>query len=68
MTDGNKMKDTHEKTQHKMHRACLLNSDEKYHDITDDNNTRTAVGCRHNMTEIHNDIRTTNRLHVNQRT
>lgn len=60
------MKDTHEKTQHKMHRACLLNSDEKYHGITDNNSTRTAVGCRPNMTEIHNDIRTTNRLHTSQ--
>jgi hypothetical protein len=60
------MKDTHEKTQYKMHRACLLDSDEKYHSITDTNSTRTAVSCRHNMTEINRDIRTTDRSHANQ--
>ena len=68
MTNWNKMKDTHEKTQHKMHKACLLNSDEKYHNITDDNSTRTAVGCRPNITKIHRHIRTANRSHINQRT
>ena len=51
-----------------MHKACLINPDEKYHCSDDTNSTRTAVGCRHNMTKINRDIRTTNRLHVNQRT
>ena len=51
-----------------MHKSCLLNLNEKYHCNADTNITRIAVGCRPNMTEIHNDIRTTYRSHVNQRT
>lgn len=67
MTDKNKMHDTHKKTQYKMHKSCLLNLNEKYHCNADTNMTRTAVGCRPDMTEIHDDIRTADRSHVNQK-
>ena len=60
------MQDTHEKTRRKIHRACLINLNKKCHCNIDNNSTRTAIGCRHDMTTIHDNIRTANRLHINQ--
>lgn len=60
------MQDTHKKTQHGMCRTCLLSPYKKYHCNNDNNSTRTAIGCRLDMTEMHDDIRTANCPYANQ--